>query len=308
MILTVTLNPAVDHTLRIADHPQKGKINRAVEGGQFDAGGKGINVSQYLAALDTDTVATGLLGGFTGEYIRSKLDEGAFETAFVDLLEPTRVNTTVLASDGEYKFNENGPQATDETVETLSERISDRAPDRIAIAGSLPPGLDGDTIDRIARAGPWETDVDVGGDLLTSLSATYGTCKPNEEELADAVDRSIDSVEDAVVAARELLGYGYERVVTSLGPEGAVLVTDEAALYAEAIDTEVVDTAGAGDSLFAGVLSALDRGESEAEALKTGIAVAGTVVATAGTSPPSFENLQSIRDRVTIQSVPVISE
>lgn len=308
MILTVTLNPAVDHTLRIEETPQKGRINRAVEGGQFDAGGKGINVSQYLAALDTDTVATGLLGGFTGEYIRTKLADGSFETAFVDLPDPTRVNTTVLASDGEYKFNENGPEATNEAVETLIDRVAKLAPDRIAIAGSLPPGLDGDTIDRIARAGPWETDVDVGGGLLTSLSATYGTCKPNEEELAEAVGRPIDSVESAATAARELLGYGYERVVTSLGPEGAVLVTGEVSLYAEAIEADVVDTVGAGDSLFAGVLSALDRGDSEAEALQTGIAVAGAVVTTAGTSPPSFENIQALRDRVSVQPVPTIPD
>lgn len=308
MILTVTLNPAVDHTLRIQEPPRAGRINRAVGGGQYDAGGKGINVSQYLAALGTDTVATGLLGGFTGEYIRSSLLEDPFETAFVELPEPTRVNTTVLASDGEYKFNETGPRATDEAVEALTERIGDLAPDRIAVAGSLPPGLDGDTIDRIARAGPWQTDVDVGGDLLTGLSAAYGTCKPNEEELAAAVDRPIDSVEAAAVAARELLGYGYERVVTSLGPEGAVLVTETDALYAEAIETDVVDTVGAGDSLFAGVLSSLDGGDSDADALRTGIAVAASVVATAGTSPPSFENIQSLRDRVDVQPVPVISD
>ena len=103
MILTVTFNPAVDHTLRIADKPASGRVHRATAGGQFDAGGKGINVSQYLSALGSDTVATGLLGGFTGEYIRSVLSEEPFETIFVNLPSPTRINTTVHAADGEYK-------------------------------------------------------------------------------------------------------------------------------------------------------------------------------------------------------------
>lgn len=308
MILTVTFNPAVDHTLRIGESPRAGQIHRAIEGGQFDAGGKGINVSQYLAALDSDTVATGLLGGFTGEFIRSKLSNEPFETTFVDVPAPTRVNTTVLTADGEYKFNENGPQATESAVDELLQWIEALRPDRVAIAGSLPPGLGPDAIDRIARAGPWKTDVDVAGEMLIDLSAAYDTCKPNEEELAAAVGRQISDVDDAVTAARVLLSRGYERVVTSLGSEGAVLVTPDVSLYAEAIETDVVDTVGAGDSLFAGVLSALQRGLSEREALKTGIAVAGRVVATAGTSPPSFENLESIRDEVDVRSPPLASD
>ena len=306
MILTVTLNPAVDHTLSVGEQPRPGRVTRAETGGQFDAGGKGINVSQYLAALSSDTVATGLLGGFTGEYIRSVLAEEPFETAFVELPAPTRINTTVLATDGEYKFNENGPAADDAAIDALIERIRAVDPDRVAIAGSLPPGLDGSAIDRLARAGPWRTSVDVGGDLLTRLDAGYETCKPNRGELAAATGRDIDSVADAVAAARDLLDSGYERIVTSLGGDGAVLVTADRALYADAPAVEVVDTVGAGDSLFAGVLSALDRGESESEALRTGVAVASAVVGTTGTTPPRLDALD--RDRIAVGPAPAPAE
>lgn len=305
MILTVTFNPAVDHTVRVEETPQIGEVNRVVEGGRFDAGGKGINVSQYLAALGSDTVATGLLGGFTGEYIRSELAGEPFETTFVDVPAPTRVNTTVLTADGEYKFNENGPKATEAAVDELLQWVETLRPNRVAVAGSLPPGIGPDAIDRIARAGPWKTDVDVGGEMLTRLAADYDTCKPNEEELAAAVGSAIDGVDEAVTAARELLDAGYKRVVTSLGSDGAVLVTEDVSLYAEAVETEVIDTVGAGDSLFAGVLSALERGLNERDALKAGIAVAGRVVATAGTSPPPFDDLQALRESVHVRSVPV---
>lgn len=306
MILTVTLNPAVDHTLSVGEQPRPDRVTRAETGGQFDAGGKGINVSQYLAALSSDTVATGLLGGFTGEYIRSVLAEESFETAFVELPEPTRINTTVLATDGEYKFNEDGPAAHDDAIDELIDRVRAVDPDRVAIAGSLPPGLDGSAIDRLARAGPWRTSVDVGGGLLTRLAADYETCKPNREELAAATDRAVDSVADAVAAARTLLDSGYERVVTSLGGDGAVLVTADRALYADAPDVEVVDTVGAGDSLFAGVLSALDRGESESDALRTGVAVASAVVGTTGTTPPRLHALD--RDRISVSPAPAPAE
>lgn len=308
MILTVTLNPAVDHTLRIQNTPRVDHVNRAVEGGQFDAGGKGINVSQYLAALGTDTVATGLLGGFTGDFIRTNLSDEPFETIFVDVEQPTRVNTTVLADDGEYKFNERGPSVGENAVEQLLQWLDALRPDRVAIAGSLPPGLGPETIDRLASAGPWKTSVDVGGALLTSLSASYDTCKPNREELAEAVDRDVETIEDAVEAARELLGRGYERVVTSLGADGAVLVTEDTVLHAEAPETDVVDTVGAGDSLFAGVLAGLDRGDSEADALRTGITAASTIVATQGTSPPALDDAIDRRDSVVVHSISLANE
>lgn len=302
MILTVTLNPAVDHTLAIETLPQKGEVNRASWGGKFDAGGKGINVSQYLDALGVETIATGLLGGFTGAFIESELAEEGFETDFGEVTEPTRMNTTVLAADGEYKFNERGPTATAEDVDGLIDRIRAYMPDRVAVAGSLPPGLTAEAIDRIARAGEWQTSVDVGGNLLTELSATYETCKPNREELAAAVDHEVDSVEDAVTASRDLLEFGYERVVTSLGADGAVLVTDETVLYASAVETDVVDTVGAGDSLFAGVLSALDRGESDEDSLAVGVALASAVVTTAGTSSPTVD-YDTLGESVTVHAI-----
>lgn len=302
MILTVTLNPAVDHTLAIETLPTKGKVNRASWGGQFDAGGKGINVSQYLDTLGIETIATGLLGGFTGAFIETELVEEHFETAFGAVAEPTRINTTVLAADGEYKFNERGPTATAEDVDRLIEQIREYTPDRVAIAGSLPPGLTAEAIDRIARAGEWQTSIDVGGNLLTELSGAYEICKPNREELAEAVGRDVESIEDAVAASRGLLEAGYERVVTSLGADGAVLVTDETALYAPAVETDVVDTVGAGDSLFAGVLSALDRGESDEDALATGVALASAVVTTAGTSAPTVD-YDTLGESVTVHAI-----
>ncbi|MFB6189044.1 MAG: 1-phosphofructokinase [Halapricum sp.] len=303
MILTITLNPAVDHTLAVDVTPRPDIVNRATRGGQFDAGGKGINVSQFLAALDADTVAMGVLGGFTGEFIRTELSEEPFESVFVTVAEPTRVNTTVLAADGEYKFNERGPHVADSAVDELVSWISALSPDRVAVAGSLPPGLDAGTIDRLAQAGPWRTNVDVGGAMLTELAATYETCKPNREELAEAVGHPVESVEDAVEAARELLAMGYERVVTSLGADGAVLVTGETALYADAVETDVVDTVGAGDSLFAGVLAALDDGADEATALKRGIALAGLVVSQPGTTAPSIDDPDALGEEVTVRSV-----
>jgi len=297
VILTVTVNPAVDQTMTFGESLTPGAVSRATDA-RFDAGGKGINVSQYLAALDASTVATGLLGGFTGTFIRDSLAESGVATDFVDIDEPTRMNTTALAAGEEYKLTQNGPEVDRSVVEGLAEVVSSPEPDRVLVGGSLPPGLDPNAIDRIATAGEWRTAVDVGGDVLSALSGSYDLAKPNREELAAATGADVGTVAECADAARQLRESGFERVVASLGGEGALLAGPDGVVFAGALDVDVVDTVGAGDAMLSGVLAALDRGESDEAALRNGVAVASRVVQRAGTSVPDFEGLDEDRDAV----------
>ena len=290
MILTVTYNPAVDQTMTFEKPLAPETVNRATDA-RFDAGGKGINVSQFLAGMDTETVATGLLGGFTGDFVTDQLQAAGIETAFVATDEPTRLNTTALADGTEYKLNQSGPAVDIAVVDELLDRIADCDPERVLVGGSLPPGLDTGAIDRIAAAGSWETTVDVTGDLLRALDGEYALCKPNREELAAATERSVETVEDCVAAASALREQGFERVVASLGADGAVLVGPNGAVYADPLDVDVVDTVGAGDALLSGVLAALERGDGDELALATGVAVASRVVAQAGTGVPDLDTV-----------------
>ncbi|WP_226021605.1 1-phosphofructokinase [Halomicrobium salinisoli] len=297
MILTVTFNPAVDQTMTFDESLRPGAVSRATDA-RFDAGGKGVNVSQYLAALDADTVATGLLGGFTGTYIRQSLSESGVPTDFVDIDEPTRLNTTALAAGEEYKLNQNGPDVDASVVDDLTATARSHGPDRVLVGGSLPPGLDPDVIDRVADAGEWRTAVDVGGDVLAALEGEYDLAKPNRDELAAATGAAVETVAECAEAARRLRERGFERVVASLGGEGALLAGPDGVVFAEAFDVDVVDTVGAGDALLSGVLAALDRGLSDEAALGNGVAVASRVVQRAGTSVPDFEGLDADRDAV----------
>lgn len=65
MILTVTPNPAVDHTIHFDEPLQTGVVHRT-DDAVFTAGGKGINVAKYASALDADVTASGFLGGHSG--------------------------------------------------------------------------------------------------------------------------------------------------------------------------------------------------------------------------------------------------
>ncbi len=285
MIATVTLNPAVDQTVSTEQPLSPGEVIR-VDDAQFDAGGKGINVSEYLTAMGTETVATGVVGGFLGQFVTERLAAQGIESRFVDIDGTTRLNSTVLAADGEYKLNQRGPVVSAAEVGAIIERLATLSPDIVVVAGSLPPGLDTDAIDRLARAGPWKTAVDVEGALLRELDAHYAICKPNAQELEAATERPVDDRESAVAAAKSLRETGFDRVIASLGPDGAVLVTADDVVHEPAIDCEVVDTVGAGDALLSGVLAARAAGADDAVALHTGVVAATAAVSTPGTDVP----------------------
>lgn len=287
MIATVTLNPAVDQTVRTDRELSPGSVIR-VDDAKFDAGGKGINVAKYLTAMGTETVATGILGGFLGRFVTERLAAEGIESQFVEIDGTTRLNSTVLAGDGEYKLNQRGPTVSAAEVDAIRERLVSLAPDIVVVAGSLPPGLDTGAIDRLADAGPWETVVDVDGPLLAELGARYAWCKPNVPELAAATGRTVDGPDSAVAAARELLETGFDGVIASLGADGAVLVTDDSVVREPAIETNVVDTVGAGDALLSGVLAAIDAGADETTALHTGVVAATAAVSTPGTDIPDL--------------------
>ena len=294
-VVTVTFNPAIDYTVRtgpLAD----GQVART-DDARFDAGGKGINVAGYLHALDVPSVATGLLGGFTGSFIRTRLDETDIAHDFVSIPGNTRLNVTLSTSDAEYKINHDGPTVDADAVARVIDRIEAHGPETVVVGGSLPPGLDVSVVDAIADAGGWETVVDVDGTALARLDATYAACKPNREELHEATGLPVETVDDCIDAAEALREQGYERVVASLGPDGALLVSEATYTHVPAADVDVVDTVGAGDALLSGVLAGWVRGDDDDAALQFGVDVATCVVSTAGTAASAVANLVGTDDR-----------
>lgn len=290
MILTVTLNPAVDHTLQLEDELTPDTVART-DTAQFDPGGKGINVSKYLVSLGIETVATGFVGDFLGRFLQEELTAHDIPNDFVEISGCTRLNTTILTPQSEFKINQNGPTVDEMAVESIVETIARYDPETVVVAGSLPPGVGPEILDRIAEAGSWDTVVDVGGDVLRELDAEYALCKPNREELATTLGEEIESLDDAFAATRRLQGRGFERVVASLGGDGAVMATPEAVLYTPALDVDVVDTVGAGDALLSGVLAERECGGTDESALRAGVAVASRVVGVSGTSVPPLDDV-----------------
>ena len=301
MILTVTPNPAVDQTIVIDEELESNAVQRSTEA-QFDSGGNGINVSQFLRALGDETVATGIIGGFTGYFITQDLKTYDVPTDFVDVDEPTRMNTTILPPEQEYKLNQSGPQVEHDVVDELIETLQQHDPSMINIGGSLPPGMDAADVDRLAEAGDWDTALDIHGELMPDLEHNYEYCKPNREELTKATGIEVESIDDCAEAAKQLQELGYERVLASMGGDGAMLVTPDETLYAPALDVDVMDTVGAGDSMFAGALWAFEQGWDDEKALRAGVATSAHLVQVKG---PSIRELdpESLMDEVRVWSM-----
>jgi len=140
MIVTVTLNAAIDRTLTVPNF-QRGQRHRASAGVTL-AGGKGINVARALKTLGVPVVATGLVGGTTGTRIVEELTNEAILNDFVHIDGESRTSTAVVdPTGGTYtEINEWGPAVRAEELEMLLEKLRylTQGAELVVFAGSLP--------------------------------------------------------------------------------------------------------------------------------------------------------------------------
>src|SRR6185312_13898892 len=123
MIVTVTLNAAIDRTLTVPNF-QRGQRHRASAGITL-AGGKGINVARALKALGVPVVATGLVGGTTGTRIVDELTQEAILNDFVRIEGESRTSTAVVDPAGSTytEINEWGPAVTEVELQILLRKL-----------------------------------------------------------------------------------------------------------------------------------------------------------------------------------------
>lgn len=279
MIITVTLNPALDYEISL-DHVELGAIQWFSQGG-FAPGGKGVNVSLLLSSLGVETRALGIAAGFTGKEIVRLLEEAGCPVDFVLLDQGlSRVNVKLRTEEGqETGLNGAGPQIPSQGVDKLLEKLSGMTgEDFLVLSGSLPAGLPETAFPQIletARRAGVKLVVDMAGDsLLAALPYRPFLIKPNEEEL-----RQIFGVEeplgvlDVKEYGRQLQRMGARNVVVSLGAKGAMLLEEQGrCLFCHGVRGETVSTVGAGDSLVAGFLFGLQLHGTLEGGLKWGVA------------------------------------
>ncbi|WP_409155018.1 1-phosphofructokinase family hexose kinase [Lacisediminihabitans sp. H27-G8] len=288
----MTLNPSLDRTVEV-DRLERGAVLRT-SAPTLEPGGKGVNLTRALSRNGIDSIAVLPVGGPEGAELSALLDAAGVATRLVPVHGRTRSNLTVSEPDGTAtKLNEPGtPLSTADfsvLATVLAGLVSPR--DWVVFSGSIPPECSADQLVALMTS---VTDlgaslaVDTSGDALTaSISARPRVIKPNRAELAEAVGRELGSISEVIVAAEELRSLGVERVLVSLGADGAVLVGEHGAIVGESTVLEHRSTVGAGDCFLAGFLSIFCADESDEEsALVEALAWGAAAVGLPGTSVP----------------------
>lgn len=286
MIYTVTFNPSVDYVM----HPSTldmGYTNRSTSEEVY-AGGNGINVSTILTELDIDNVAMGILGGFTGEFVLQTLQSQGINTNFVFLDKGnTRINVKLNGIIMTI-INGMGPNIPISKVDELFRRI-DRIQEgsTLVLTGSIPSCLPEDMYDimmsRFENRGI-RFVVDAPGNLLmNALAAHPFFIKPNNHEVGRIFGANPETPEEVLPYARKLHEQGAQNVLVSCGGYGAALVDAEGNEHTTKVPPcRLVNATGAGDSMVAGFLAALDRGMSYGEALNFASACGSATAASNG--------------------------
>ena len=278
MILTVTLNPAIDKVYEV-EYFAVGDVFRPKDM-WATAGGKGLNVSRVAKILGEDVRATGFLGGPNGDFIRGELKKLGIYDAFIQIEGNTRICIAINdpVSDTSTEVLEPGPIISDhEQQEFLNNfKAIVKEADIVTISGSLPKGLALDfygKIIEISREYGKRVLLDTSGQTLIK-SLEYGPfmIKPNQSELEAVVGKRMESEKDILDAAFKIHGKGVQLVCVTLGAKGCIAVTEEGAFHLKAPPIETVSTVGSGDSFLAGCAVSLSQGQPTEVVLKTAMA------------------------------------
>jgi len=265
-IATLSLNPAIDRTVRIPGFAA-GQLNR-VAWEATTAGGKGINVASFLADAGLAVTATGFLGDANREPFEALFAAKGIADRCLRLAGHTRVNLKIVDPTREQVTEINFPGLTPAAedlarlLDTMAALCADT--DWFVLSGSVPAGVPADTygdlIDRLARRGA-RVLLDTGGDALRhGVLHRPDIVKPNLHEFCELVGRSLVDLIDIRNAAQALIDLGVRLVVVSLGADGALFAAGDETLLAVPPATEVVSTVGAGDAMVAGILAGTARG------------------------------------------------
>lgn len=275
MIYTLTFNPSLDYIVTVPRFTC-GIVNRTKEEVIFP-GGKGINVSMVLKNLGFENTALGFLAGFTGDKLKSLVEEKGIHAEFISVKEGmSRINVK-LRSEQETEINGQGPAIVETDIQKLYERLEQlKDGDILVMAGSIPDVMQGTMymdIMKHLRDKKLKIVVDATKDLLVNVLEYHPfLIKPNNHELGEIFGVTIQEKEDVVAYAKKLQEKGARNVLISMAGDGAVLVAEDGTVYRSgAPKGKVVNSVGAGDSMVAGFLAGyLEHGSYE-KAFRMGV-------------------------------------
>ena len=307
-IATVTLNPAIDQTVR-ADHFRPNTVNYA-QSMQFDAGGKGINVASFLTDAGYSVAVTGFLGQQNAEIFEQFLASKHIDDQLVRIPGSTRIGVKIVdeANQQTTDINMPGLPPPAEALDTLLETMKHLAGscDWFVLSGTLPPGVPATTYATIItqlKGDGRQVALDTSRDALREgVLAGPSIVKPNVDELQQLTGQSLPDEVALEQAARHLLDGGIRLVVISLGERGAMFVDASSTLLATPPAVMVKSTVGAGDAMVAGLIAGQVQGLSLTNCARLATAFSLGAITSVGHNLPAPEIVQAYAQQVSLRS------
>jgi tagatose 6-phosphate kinase len=311
MILTVTLNPALDKNYVVDNFALTG-IHRVQSMSTIPAG-KGLNVSRVLKQLEVPTVATGILGGHTGKLIQAKLNEEQVDNDFVWIRAESRCSILIVDQNkkAHTEVIEPGPSIPRGALARLSKKLEELAPTAswVVFSGSPPPDTSHQVyfnLIKLAQQAGAKVVLDTRGPWLKAgIEAQPDVIKPNWDEFQELVGPCYSTVQ-ALEKAKKIVARGVNTVVVSMGSKGALAVHGEERYVIQSLPPiEVVSAVGCGDTLVAGLLATWHAGGGFAEALRDGSALATSNAAHFGAGIFDPQQVTALKKMITVEKIPI---
>lgn len=313
MIITITLNPAIDRRMRLDHQVNLNHLNRTKESVR-EPGGKGITVTRAINALGGDSVALGFCGGQNGRILKDMMTSMNIMHDFVDIPGQTRVNIQIIDPKGQHtEFNEPGPQISEHDFLRLLEKLEMYLDDRniFVVSGSLPPSFPMANYRKLLKTikkANCHLIIDAASEILReALAFEPDFVKPSLFELADFVgEQPTTDPELAVSRARQMLDAGAQAVCVSMAHEGSVFVSKHhhEALYVNC-EPKIEDcgSIGTGDAMVGAIANSIAKGLDIYELAKYTVAMGRACARLPGTEMASLKKVYQVYETVRIYTV-----
>ena len=281
MIITVTLNAALDRTLEVPNFTP-GRRLRTVDQTTMP-GGKGVNIARTLKRLGQPVIATGLAGGSTGERIVAELSDESILNDFVHIRQESRTNTAVLdpTTGIHTEINERGPDVAPQELERFREKLLylAKGASMCVFAGSLPRGVEvgiyGELIRELRKLGV-KTILDTEGEpMRLGVRAEPSVVSPNELEAEELVGHEFNDDADRAEAVVEMTRQGAREAIMTVGDGCFARVQENGTptiVRVRVAEQNARSPIGSGDAFLAGYVAGTYTELGALEALRFGVA------------------------------------
>lgn len=306
MIVTLTLNTAIDRTLFVKEFAWN-KTIRATQSA-LGMGGKATDASWILGELGYANLAMGFAAGDVGRQMEKMLRQRGCRTDFVWVKGETRTNIVVISEKGKGQttLTSGGLIITWKDYQLLKRKFQSaiRRAQCVVIGGSIPselgPEIYTELINMVKQARvPVVFDAS-GPGLKAGLQSKPDFAKPNIDEIAELSGKRVTSLRNVYMEAKKLQQEHGTSFVITLGDAGALAVLNDKAYQIPPLKLNSVSTAGAGDGVLAGISVALALGKPIEDGLRLGFAAAAAVCLTPATADCRREDVERLLPRIRL--------